>query len=214
MRPSIHASACRRSAARSPASRLRRPASSSFSDRQRRLTLLRCPATCSSQIRGRRAWRRRARVSSRISPRVEALAHAARLELRHVERSYIAGRRRRCRVDAGQQSHPPAGRARRGRARLRSSSSLAPSNTGVTARKPSDVRRPAEVRLQHLADVHAARHADRVQDDVDGRAVRQVRHVLDRQDAGDDALVAVAAGHLVAFGDLAPLGDARRGPAC
>ena len=35
----------------------------------------------------------------------------------------------------------------------------------------------------------------------------QVRHVLDRQDAGDHALVAVAAGHLVALGDLALLGD-------
>ena len=42
--------------------------------------------------------------------------------------------------------------------------------------------RPAEVRLQDLADVHAGRHADRVEDDVDRRAVRQERHVLDRQD--------------------------------
>ena len=40
-----------------------------------------------------------------------------------------------------------------------------------------------------------------------GRAVRQERHVLRRQDLGDDALVAVAAGHLVADGDLALLGD-------
>ena len=40
-----------------------------------------------------------------------------------------------------------------------------------------------------------------------GRAVRQERHVLRRQDLGDDALVAVAAGHLVADADLALLGD-------
>ena len=40
-----------------------------------------------------------------------------------------------------------------------------------------------------------------------GRPVRQVRHVLRRQDLGDDALVAVAAGHLVADADLALLGD-------
>ena len=40
-----------------------------------------------------------------------------------------------------------------------------------------------------------------------GRAVLQVRHVLFRQDAGDDALVAVAAGHLVADLELALDGD-------
>jgi hypothetical protein len=34
------------------------------------------------------------------------------------------------------------------------------------------------VRLEDLPDVHAARHAERVQHDVDRRAVRQVRHVL------------------------------------
>ena len=69
------------------------------------------------------------------------------------------------------------------------------------------VERPPEVGLQDLADVHPARHAERVEDDVDGRAVRQERHVLGRQDLGDDALVAVAAGHLVADADLALLGD-------
>src|SRR4029079_8045224 len=69
------------------------------------------------------------------------------------------------------------------------------------------VERPAEVRLEDLADVHPARHAERVEDDVDGRAVRQERHVLARQDLGDDALVDVAAGHLVADADLALLGD-------
>ena len=66
---------------------------------------------------------------------------------------------------------------------------------------------PAQVRLQDLADVHAARHAQRIQDDVDRPAVGQERHVLLRQDARDHALVAVAAGHLVARGDLALLGD-------
>ncbi len=64
----------------------------------------------------------------------------------------------------------------------------------------------AEVGLEHLAHVHPARHAERVQDDVDRGAVGQVRHVLDREDLGDDALVAVAAGQLVALGDLALLG--------
>src|SRR5690606_28037305 len=53
----------------------------------------------------------------------------------------------------------------------------------------------------------AAGDAERVQDDVDRGSVRKERHVLDRKDLGDDALVAVTAGELVALGDLALLGD-------
>src|SRR3954447_26160278 len=66
---------------------------------------------------------------------------------------------------------------------------------------------PAEVRLQDLADVHPARHTVRVEHDVDGRPVLEERHVLDREDLGDDALVAVPPGELVAVGDLALLRD-------
>ena len=77
---------------------------------------------------------------------------------------------------------------------------------------------PPEVGLEDLADVHARRHAERVEHDLDRRAVRQVRHVLLGEDARDDALVAVAAGHLVADRQLAlhrdvdldQLDDARR----
>ncbi len=68
-------------------------------------------------------------------------------------------------------------------------------------------RRPAEMRFQQLAEVHAGRHADRVEDDVHRPPIGQVGHILDRQDAGDDALVAVAARHLVALGDLPALRD-------
>ena len=57
---------------------------------------------------------------------------------------------------------------------------------------------PAEVDLEHLADVHPRRHAERIEHDVARRAVGHVGHVLDRHDLRDDALVAVAAGHLVA----------------
>ena len=79
-------------------------------------------------------------------------------------------------------------------------------------------RRPTEVRLEDLPDVHARRHAQRVEHDVDRRPVGEVRHVLLRQDARDDALVAVATGHLVAdrqlaldgHVDLDHLDDARR----
>ena len=57
---------------------------------------------------------------------------------------------------------------------------------------------PAQVHFEHLADVHPRRHAQRVQHDVDRRAVGHVRHVLDRHDLRHHALVAVTAGHLVA----------------
>ena len=64
---------------------------------------------------------------------------------------------------------------------------------------------PAEVRLEDLADVHPARHAQRVQDHVDRAAVLEERHVLLGHDLRDHALVAVAAGELVALRDLALL---------
>ena len=65
----------------------------------------------------------------------------------------------------------------------------------------------AEVGLEDLAHVHAGRDAERVEDDVDLRAVGHEGHVLDREDPADDALVAVAAGELVAHADLALLAD-------
>ena len=52
--------------------------------------------------------------------------------------------------------------------------------------------------FEDLPDVHARRHAERVEHDIDRRTVLQIRHVLFREDAGQDALVAVPAGHLVA----------------
>ena len=66
---------------------------------------------------------------------------------------------------------------------------------------------PAEVGLEDLADVHPARHAERVEQDVDRAAVLEERHVLLGDDLRDDALVAVAAGELVALADLALLRD-------
>ena len=66
---------------------------------------------------------------------------------------------------------------------------------------------PAEMGLQDLADIHAARHAERIEHDVDRRAVGEERHVLERHDLRHHALVAVAAGHLVAGLDLALHGD-------
>ena len=47
----------------------------------------------------------------------------------------------------------------------------------------------------------------RIEHDLDRRSVRQVRHVLFRQNARDDALVTVTTGHLVADRKLALHGD-------
>ena len=79
---------------------------------------------------------------------------------------------------------------------------MAPSKTGAMALKLSRAGRPAQVRLQNLAHVHTARHAQRVEQNVDRRAVGQERHVLFGQDLRNHSLVAVPAGHLVADGDL------------
>ena len=81
---------------------------------------------------------------------------------------------------------------------LRSSATLACALQHLADRWPEALRGPAQVRLEDLADVHPRRHAQRIQHDVDRRAVGHVRHVFDRHDLRDHALVAVAAGHLVA----------------
>jgi len=65
----------------------------------------------------------------------------------------------------------------------------------------------AQMDLQDLSDIHTGRDAQGVQDYVQRSAVRQIRHIFTGKDAGHDALVAVAAGHLVAHADLALLGD-------
>src|SRR5436305_3151944 len=63
------------------------------------------------------------------------------------------------------------------------------------------------MRFENLTVVDARRNAERVEHDLDRRAIRQVRHVLFGEDAADDALVAVASGHLVADTQLALHGD-------
>ena len=65
----------------------------------------------------------------------------------------------------------------------------------------------AKVYLEDLTDVHAGRDAQRVQHDVDRRAIRQERHVFLAHDARDDTLVTVTACHLIADRDLALLSD-------
>src|SRR5918995_101401 len=70
------------------------------------------------------------------------------------------------------------------------------------------VEQAADLLLERTVE-HRGRDldAERVEDDVDGGSIGEERHVFDRKDLRDDALVAVAAGELVALGDLALLGD-------
>ena len=70
-----------------------------------------------------------------------------------------------------------------------------------------ELRGPAQVGLEELPDVHARGHAQRVQDDVHRCAVCEEREVFLGHDLGDDALVTVATGHLVADRKLALGGD-------
>ena len=92
--------------------------------------------------------------------------------------------------------------------------SLAPSKIGVAIFQPSVLGRVAQMDLQNLPDVHTGRDAQGVQHNIQRRAIRQERHILLRQDAGDDALVTVTAGHLIADGDLPLLGDIDTGRPC
>ena len=63
------------------------------------------------------------------------------------------------------------------------------------------------MRFKNLPDVHARRHAQRVQHDINRRPVFEERHVFSRHDAADDTLVPVTAGHLVARLKLALHGN-------
>ena len=61
--------------------------------------------------------------------------------------------------------------------------------------------------LEDLSQVHTGRNAERRQDDIDRGAVLHEWHVLFRKDLGDNALVAMTPGELVACRDLALLGN-------
>src|SRR5688572_22745892 len=57
---------------------------------------------------------------------------------------------------------------------------------------------PAQMRFKDLSDVHTRRHTERIQHDLDRRSIRQIRHVLFRQNTCDNALVTMTSGHFVA----------------
>ena len=60
----------------------------------------------------------------------------------------------------------------------------------------------SQMYLQDLPDVHSGRYAQRVQHDLKGLSAFQEGHVLFRKDPGDNTLVSVTSGHLVADADL------------
>ena len=72
----------------------------------------------------------------------------------------------------------------------------------VKAKRPGSQR---QMNLQHLSDIHTGRHAQRIQHDIQRTAVRQIRHILYRQHAGNHTLVTMTAGHLISYGNLSLL---------
>src|SRR3984957_2826695 len=61
--------------------------------------------------------------------------------------------------------------------------------------------------FKNLSHIHTGWNAERVKHDLDRLPIFEVRHVLFRQDAGDNALVSVTAGHFVPDTQLALHGD-------
>ena len=61
--------------------------------------------------------------------------------------------------------------------------------------------------LKDLTKVHAAWNTQRVQNNVNRSSVLHKRHVLNRENLGDNTLVAVTSSKLVTLGDLSLLGD-------
>ena len=59
------------------------------------------------------------------------------------------------------------------------------------------------MRLEDLADIHSAWHAQRIEHNLYRCSVGQEWHVFFRDNAGDHALVSVASGHFVADAQLA-----------
>ena len=82
-----------------------------------------------------------------------------------------------------------------------------PSKTGVATLKPSALAATPRCVSSTWPTFIREGTPSGLRHDVDRSAVREERHVFFRHDLGDDALVAVAAGHLVADRELALRGD-------
>src|SRR5207249_8973893 len=60
----------------------------------------------------------------------------------------------------------------------------------------------AEMGLQDLTNIHAARDTKRIQHDLYWRSICQEGHIFFRNDAGDDAFISVATSHLISDAQL------------
>ena len=78
-----------------------------------------------------------------------------------------------------------------------------PSNTGVANLKPSALAATPRCVSSTWPTFMREGTPSGFRHDIHRRSVREERHVFFRHDLGDDTLVAVAAGHLVADGQLA-----------
>ena len=65
--------------------------------------------------------------------------------------------------------------------------------------KSKNLRRPAEMRLKYLANIHSARHSKRIQTYINRPTVLKKRHVLFRHNLCNNAFVAVTTGHFVPY---------------
>ena len=61
--------------------------------------------------------------------------------------------------------------------------------------------------FQNLSDIHTARYAQWIKNNLNRLAIRQERHVFTWHNAGNNALVTVTACHLIAFRNLTFLSD-------
>jgi hypothetical protein len=64
-----------------------------------------------------------------------------------------------------------------------------------------------EMGLEDLAYIHSGRNTEWVDHDVDGGAIRKIRHVLFRHNPGDDPFVPMPTGDLVSDGEFPLHGD-------
>jgi len=59
---------------------------------------------------------------------------------------------------------------------------------------------PSQMNFQYLSDVHTSGNTQRIEDNIDRRAVFQIRHIFDRNHSRNNAFVSVTSRHFIARG--------------
>ena len=62
------------------------------------------------------------------------------------------------------------------------------------------IGRPAQMRFKNLTHIHSRRNPQGIENDLDGRSIRQIRHIFFRKNPCNHAFVSMAARHLIAHG--------------